>query len=373
MMKKTVAVMLCVISTAGTLRAQDNPLTLAPEDVIIEQSTEGGYDFWIRQKHGVGSVLLTESNSDPAWRHTNYALRNPVWHPVNGNEKRLLDGLFIDPALKLFSLIDSTIEPHPRLGRAFHIFVPFVVVYGGYPGERAGEMEIRDNLFINFLTFSKPYADYTGAFHDNPFRLAFTQAPLSASREKALLSETDRSFKEIADKGGGAAYAAVNREDIGTVLDRIVGRGEGENLDLALCLDTTDSMADDIDAVKQGLLDVMRKYRGRYRNLRVGVVFYKDYFDEYLTKIYPFSDDYARVERTISGAVVRGGRDTPEAVYEALSDALHKLQWRADRRIIILVGDAPPHPLPRGKVTKEQVFHDAAAAQVTLHTIILPQ
>ncbi len=373
MMKKTVVVMLYVISAVGTLRAQENTLALVPDDVIIEQSTEGGYDFWIRQKPGMDSVLLTESNSDPAWRQTNYALRNPVWHPVNGNEKRLLNGSFIDPALKLYSLIDSTSEPHPRLGRAFHIFVPFVVVYGGYPGERAGEMEIRDNLFINFLIFSKPYADYTGVFHDNPFRLAFTQAPLSAPREQALLSETERTFKEIADKGGGDAYPTVGREDIGTVLDRIAGQGEGENLDLALCLDTTDSMADDIDDVKQGLLDVMKKYRGRYRNLRVGVVFYKDYFDEYLTKVFPFSDDYARVERTISGAVARGGRDTPEAVYEALAGALHDLEWRADRRIIILVGDAPPHPLPRGKVSKEQVFHDAATAHVTLHTIILPQ
>jgi hypothetical protein len=372
MTKNIVLLLLCFLTIVRVI-AQEEALSLSPEDIIIEQTTESGYDFWIRKKPGVSSILLTESKSDPQWHHTNYALRNPVWHPVNGNEKRLLKGAFIDPAKKLFSLIDSTPEAHPALGTAFHIFVPFVVVYGGYPGERSGEREIRDDMFINFLAFAKPYADYTGAFHDNPFRLVFTQAPLDAPREKALLTDTERTFREIAEKGRGESYTSVGKDDIGTVLDKIAGGGKGDNFDLVLCLDTTSSMSDDIEHVKQGLLAVMKKYRSQYRNLRVGLVFYKDYFDEYLTKVYPFSSDYERVSRTITGAIVRGGRDTPEAVYEALNSALHEFEWKADRKTVILVGDAPPHPLPRGKVTKEQVFKDAETAGITLHTIILPQ
>ena len=372
-MKKKGFALSCLFFSVWSLSGQNGGLALEAGDIVIEQNADNGYDFWIRRKPGVSSILLTESRSDPQWRHTNYALRDPVWHPVNGDEKRLLNGELIDPSLKLYSLIDSTPEPHPKLGSAFHMFVPYLVVYGGYPGERAGQLEIRDDMFINFITFTKPYADYSGAFRDNPFRLAFTQAPLNVPREKALLSDTERTFREIADSGGGAAYVSVKREDIGRALDTIAGEGEGESLDLVLCLDTTDSMTDDIDSVKSGLIAVMKKYRSRYRNLRVGLVFYKDYFEEYVTKAYPFSSDYGTVERNIAGTPVRGGRDTPEAVYEALDSAVRDFSWRADRRVVILVGDAPPHPLPRGKVTKDQVFREAAAAHITLHTIILPQ
>lgn len=44
--------------------------------------------------------------------------------------------------------------------------------------------------------------------------------------------------------------------------------------------------------------------------------------------------------------VADGGGDTPESVNEALDAAVHDLRWSSDqnvRRIIFLVGDAPPH------------------------------
>ena len=47
--------------------------------------------------------------------------------------------------------------------------------------------------------------------------------------------------------------------------------------------------------------------------------------------------------------------------------------WAAESRKIILVGDAPPHPRPRGKITKEQVYAEAEALSIELYAIILPQ
>jgi len=59
-------------------------------------------------------------------------------------------------------------------------------------------------------------------------------------------------------------------------------------------------------------------------------------------------------------------------VYEALDGAI-ALPWNpeADKRII-LIGDAPPHPKPRGSVTKEIVDAKAAAKAIQLNVIILP-
>jgi hypothetical protein len=355
---------------AGAAAALD--LSVGPDDVLIEQGTGSGYELWIRQKPDVGSVLLTETTKDPEGREANYALRDRTYHPTNGDEKRMLDGKFIDSGLKLYSLIDSTPEPHPRFGQAFHIFVPYLTIFG-YPGGRTGLIEIKDDTFINIRTFAKPYADYSGPWQENPFRLVFVQRPPDPEKKTNVLPETEKAFTEIAKEGGGEARTSLGKEDIGKELDAIVAGEPGESLDLAICLDTTDSMADDIDYVKEGLLAVIQKYAARYKRLRIGVVFYKDYFEQYLTKVFPFSSDAKAVAGIISGASVQGGRDTPEAVYEALDSAIHELKWESAKKIVILVGDAPPHPYPRGKVTKEMVFRDAAAAGIELHTIILPQ
>jgi len=40
---------------------------------------------------------------------------------------------------------------------------------------------------------------------------------------------------------------------------------------------------------------------------------------------------------------------------------------------VVLVGDAPPHPMPRGSITPEMVQDEAARNGVQIHTIILPQ
>ena len=42
----------------------------------------------------------------------------------------MLNGEFLDPEKKLYSLIDSTPEPHDVLGSAFRIFIPYIVKYG---------------------------------------------------------------------------------------------------------------------------------------------------------------------------------------------------------------------------------------------------
>ncbi len=369
-LKKWMTILLFLAVCPGWAPALD--LTLGPDDVLIEQGAGSGYELWIRKKPDVGSVLLTETTKDPGGREANYALRDRSYHSVNGDEKRLLDGKFIDPGRKLYSLIDSTPEPHPRFKEAFHVFVPYLTIFG-YPGGRTGLIEIKDDTFINVRTFAKPYADYSGAWRDNPFRLVFNQRPPDAATGRAVLPETEKTFVEIAREGGGEARTAAGKGDLVRQLDAVVAGESGESLDLALCLDTTASMADDIDDAKRGLLAVMQKYGARFKTLRIGIVFYKDYFEEYLTRVFPFSTDSIAVGKIVSGVSVTGGHDTPEAVYEALSGALHELKWESSKKIIILVGDAPPHPSPRGKITKAKVFADASAAGVEIHTIILPQ
>ncbi|THB66111.1 MAG: hypothetical protein D6B26_03135, partial [Spirochaetaceae bacterium] len=74
---------------------------------------------------------------------------------------------------------------------------------------------------------------------------------------------------------------------------------------------------------------------------------------------------------SIDRAVARGGRDIPEAVYEGLFAALAGYEWQAEHRKIILVGDAPPHPRPRGNIDAEMVYAAAKEYAVEIQPILV--
>jgi hypothetical protein len=387
------AVLAVALATTPAIAAPQTQLALGPADLRIEQRTDGGYHLYIRAKPGLGSVLLTESTKDPALQADNYSYRALEKNAVNGDEKRMLDGKFIPVSSGIYSLVDSTPEPDAAFGSAFHVFIPWVVAWG-YPWSRNGRTFISDGTFINVRTFAKPYADYTGAFADNPFLVRVTQAPAPRKAPEPkkeepakaapppppekkpdpdlYMPETVRSFESLAKATKGDIRYADETEDVAPQIASLLDRAEGETLDLVVCLDTTDSMRDDIDAVKSMLPGLVKEKLAKTRSYRIGFVPYKDYFEDYLYKRYDFSADVSTFFSELAGIRVGGGRDIPEAVYEALFEALTEFDWSAEKRMIILIGDAPPHPIPRGKVDKAMVESEAAKLGVEMDVIILP-
>ena len=361
-----IALSLPLSSAAG----QD--LSIGPGDLFMEQGRDGGYHLWIKKKPGIGSVLLTESTADPARKEAVYALRNPVYHPVNGDERRRLDGEFLDTSKGLYSLIDSTPEPHEVFGEAFHIYVPYVVDFG-YAWTRSGELQVLDGTYLNIRAFPLKYADYDGGFFDNPFVMRLVQKPLEGPPEDNYMDETLKDYREIASEGGGEAILSTGEADILDKLKTLVGNAGGKSLDLVLALDTTESMKNDMPHLRLSLVPLLEEIAAGYERLRFGIVFYKDYMEQYVTRTVPFEPDLSTAQKVLDSIRVFGGRDIPEAVYEALYAGVHGFPWAAESKMIVLIGDAPPHPRPRGSVTKEMVYRDAKAFGVELHTIILPQ
>ncbi len=360
-----------LIIIPGILFAQG--LVIKSDNLKIEQSLKGGYDLWIKAEPGIGSVLLTESTADPAKQASSFSLRNPVYSEVNGDEKRMLNGEFLESQGRTqFALIDSTTESHPVYGEVFHIFIPYVVVYG-YPWSREGEIQLLDGSWINIRTFEKPYADYTGAFYDNPYIIRVIQKPLSGPSEDNYMEEAVTAFTEISEEGDGETVFGAGKEDIIENIRGIIEDTEGDTLDLVICIDTTKSMEDDIPYLKEFLIPMLEDETAGFSGFRLGMVLYKDYFEEYVTKTIPFQSNLSYVQAFINNIRVYGGRDIPEAVNEALYEGIHKFSWYADSRKIILIGDAPPHPRPRGKVTSEMVYDDAESIGIIINTIILPQ
>jgi hypothetical protein len=347
-------------------------LEIDVDDIRMEQMADGGYHLYIRKKPGVKSVLLTESTRDKTFQVVNYAYRCLEWNAVNGDEIRYLNGIPIPKESRIYSLISSTPEKHGEFGEAFHIYVPYILVYG-YQWGRYGEVYITDGTFLNIRSFSEPYADYSGSFRDNPFTLKVTQKPLEGKPEDNFMKEAIASYTEIAEQNKGDFIYSLGPADLVDKIEVVLARERGKSVDLVICLDTTDSMKNDIDAVRNALIPRLQSIIRGFASFRIGMVLYKDYFEEYLTRTIPFTGDFAGFQKELNRIRVMGGRDIPEAVYEALYDAAIKFDWDAEARVVILIGDAPPHPKQRGTISKDMVYTEAAKRGLKINAILLPQ
>ncbi|MBI9010765.1 MAG: VWA domain-containing protein [Clostridiales bacterium] len=121
-----------------------------------------------------------------------------------------------------------------------------------------------------------------------------------------------------------------------------------DNVDIMLMVDTTGSMADELEYIKTELSDVIsqvNKENANNLNIRVSANYYRDHGDEYLVRSFPFTNDIKQVINEMNEQYANGGGDYEEAVVVALNDAIYNHNWNeaAEAKLLFLVLDAPPH------------------------------
>jgi len=120
---------------------------------------------------------------------------------------------------------------------------------------------------------------------------------------------------------------------------------EFNNVDLMFVVDATGSMSDEITYLQKELQNVLNSAGSHVPgSLRYAGIFYRDFGDEYLTRINEFSPGNTSLLNFVADQNAGGGGDYPEAVEEALKAAVQQ-QWssNARARIIFLILDAPVH------------------------------
>jgi hypothetical protein len=349
------------------LNAQD--LSVSTGDLRIELRADGGYHLFIRYKPDISSVLITESTRDPRYLAENYAYRTEERNPVNGDEIRIIDGYPIPTESTIHSLVSSTPVRHSAFDWAYHIYIPHKLLYG-YEGGRYGEIEVGHGTYLNIRTFEYAYADYRGTFMDNPFVLNITQDSGRVPTRGAYIPETVSAFTAI---GGENTIFSRGPSDLVDRIRTVLEKEKGKEVDIVICLDTTGSMRPHINAVRDQLIPMLDEIVSEFASFRIGMVLFKDYYEEYLTRVIPFTNDFNSFQRSLNSVKVNGGGDIPEAVYEALYDGATKLPWAAESKIMILIGDAPPHPRPRGRITKQMVDSETEQRNITVYPIIIPE
>jgi len=121
-------------------------------------------------------------------------------------------------------------------------------------------------------------------------------------------------------------------------------------LDLALIVDTTGSMCDELKYLQTEIKDVIQTILNTAENdnsvdVQLAIVLYKDNGESYAVRTTAFGA-VDSVISTFKEEMCGGGGDHPEAMEQGLS-AAKGLQWRSGNvaRVAFVVADAPPHDI----------------------------
>lgn len=367
--------------------AKQQELRITAENVrLIPDSTSGGYHLYVKKTENVNSILLTETTKDPEGKSDSYAYRAKEYNKINGDEVRYLDGKKLESNGAKYSLVDSTPEKTSFFGEAFHIYIPEIIVYG-YEWSRNGEVKIGKGTFINIRSFEKPYADYTGDYMDSPFMFDLKIQKRAAKKPEPETVLTDDYNPVASEKFKELSENIIYSKGPETIIEDIRGLFEDvqdpENLDIVFAIDATGSMKNDLEKLKTDMRPLLADLFGENCKTRIGLLFYRDYGDTFKymdlpVKVFGFTTNLTTFSKNLNSVRIYGkeGGDIPEAVYEAMYAACDFYSWRtAAEKKIILIGDAEPHPKPRGtgKYSKEYVLGIADSRKIKIHSILLPR
>ncbi|NDW08188.1 carboxypeptidase-like regulatory domain-containing protein [Dysgonomonas sp. 520] len=118
-------------------------------------------------------------------------------------------------------------------------------------------------------------------------------------------------------------------------------------IDIFFVVDATGSMGDEIRYLQVELNDIIKRVKEQQSDfqLRMGSLVYRDKGDEYLVRKSSLDADIDNTINFLKGQRADGGGDYPEAVDEAMYEAIANENWNDDAlaRIAFLVLDAPAH------------------------------
>jgi hypothetical protein len=159
------------------------------------------------------------------------------------------------------------------------------------------------------------------------------------------------SFRVVVEKDDARAEATLVRGETYQLLVNLAhpGRGQEEpvNLDVLFLIDSTGSMADEIDKLQESIREIAARIDRlpAQPQARFAMTIYRDRGDLFVSRTFDFTPDVGAFHQALAEVEAAGGGDYPESLNEALYRAIHAPEWRGRDtvQLIFLVADAPPH------------------------------
>ena len=151
---------------------------------------------------------------------------------------------------------------------------------------------------------------------------------------------------------------------------------EGPTIELVFCLDATGSMSGLISTAKEKIWSIVSELSQTQPapTIKLGMVFYRDRGDAYITKVVPMTFDIDSVYTELLAIQAGGGGDSPESVNQALHEAVSQMNWTRGNNVyktVFLVGDCAPHMDYKNDVKYQVTCKLASEKGITLNTIKL--
>lgn len=157
-------------------------------------------------------------------------------------------------------------------------------------------------------------------------------------------------FYEVTVRQGHARSSAVFQRGQQSAVDVTLDAAapaQRARLDLVFLVDATGSMGDEIAKLKSTLRTIASEVAAlpSRPDTCFGLVAYRDKTDAFVLRSHDFTNDLRAFQTVLDQLQADGGGDEPEAMNEALSEAVHALSWRGTgaTRLMVLLADAPPH------------------------------
>ncbi|MCY4622389.1 MAG: VWA domain-containing protein [bacterium] len=173
---------------------------------------------------------------------------------------------------------------------------------------------------------------------------------------------------------GGVSTEAARGERVFLETPLPTAAGETVALDVLFLLDSTGSMDDEIYQLKITIDEVAHRIHQLPGDVdvRLGMTLYRDEFDEFLTATFDLTPDIQAFAGALAEVVAYGGDDYPEALDEALADALSQPSWRPASeavQLVFLVADAPPQVLRQVPVPYTDSMREAARRGIKIFPV----
>ncbi len=194
--------------------------------------------------------------------------------------------------------------------------------------------------------------------------------PLDAARMLApmpTVDAIDRNRPTSSPEDEWSEVARMPLDDFLRLADHLE-RLAHQPVDLAIVIDCTASMSGEIADAQGGIDDLMRFVGDVSGGIRVAIVGYRDRREKFETVGWDFTPSIDAARTNLWRLSAEGGGDKPELVDKGLELAVTTFHWnQAHRGVLVLVGDAPPHP-GRGSACVALAEH-ARRHGVTTHVI----
>ncbi len=224
-------------------------------------------------------------------------------------------------------------------------------------------MKTTDGRLVKGATFTAYDADgkKLGSAVTDSYGMAYVYYDIKNGNSEVVPATYSYSLKYAGGEYGGQGDVTDNAA---SVTLELAPASVAKKLDLMFVIDTTGSMGDELRYIQTELYDVIAKVKANFEqnvSIRLSVNFYRDHDDTYIVSSNEFTTDISAAVAELAKQYPDGGGDYPEAVDEALEDAVKNHDWDVGAvKLMFFVLDAPPHSDRQG--TPERICENAILA-----------